>query len=65
MPNATACIGGQKFLIKDEGGAMNSNNVVVTAKTGETIDGEQSVVINSNYAAISVYTDGASKFFIF
>ena len=65
LPNATACIGGQKFLIKDEGGAMNSNNVVVTAKTGETIDGEQSVVINSNYAAISVYTDGASKFFIF
>jgi len=57
-------VDGQNFLIKDEGGAVTSNNIVITAKDGNSIDGEQSVTLSSNYGAINVYTDGSSKFFI-
>tara|TARA_R110001606_G_C15364679_1_gene648916 strand:+ start:660 stop:2201 length:1542 start_codon:yes stop_codon:yes gene_type:complete len=64
LPTAAACVDGQNFLIKDEGGAVTSNNIVITAKDGNSIDGEQSVTLSSNYGAINVYTDGSSKFFI-
>lgn len=56
---------GQMLVIKDEGGNASSNNVTVAASGSQTIDGKNSVVLESPYAAIQLYCNGADKYFIF
>ena len=64
LPTAASCLDGQTFLIKDEGGIAHTNKIIVICKVGDTIDGETSVILESPYAAINIYSNGSSKFFI-
>lgn len=60
---AAATIGeGTVYHIKDEGGNAGTNNITVDGNDSETIDGETTKVINTNYACISVYCDGSNWF---
>ena len=54
---------GQYVTIKKE---VNSNNEVTISTSGsQTIDGIASVVLESPYAALNVYSDGVSSYFIY
>ena len=64
LPNASTLNSGQTFVFKDEGGSSDAYNVVILADSGQTIDNRNKVVLESPYASLTIYTDGASKFFI-
>ena len=64
LPNANTLNSGQTFVFKDEGGAANTYNVVISASAGQTIDNQNKVILESPYSALTIYTDGVSKFFI-
>jgi hypothetical protein len=65
LPLANTLNDGQTFVIKDEGGAANSYRIVVKTSGSDTIDGATETSLLSPFSAISVYCDGASKFFIY
>jgi hypothetical protein len=52
---------GAYLIIKDEGGNANANNITLSA-SASTIDGTGTMVIESAYAAVNVYTNGTSWF---
>ena len=67
LPAAAAALDGQTWVIKDEGGSANSNNITVTGSgvAAETIEGTNKVVLESAYGALSLYCDGGTKFFVY
>ena len=65
LPSAGDYDAGQHFIVKDESGAANTKNITILTTGGQTIDGVASVVLESPYSAVSIYSDGASKFFIY
>jgi len=62
LPQASAAIVGEPYLVKDESGAAGTNNITVNVTGGGTIDGAASKVINTNYGSLRFYTDGANWF---
>jgi hypothetical protein len=65
LPNAGACSEGQTFIIKDEGGNADNNAITISAAGVQTIDGVNSVVLESPYAALQLYCNGVNKFFVY
>jgi len=66
LPNASTLPSGKHYVIKDEGGKADSKNIIVSCSVfGQTIDGASSVTANSPYAALNIYCDGTSKYFIY
>lgn len=51
-------IPGKKISIKDEGGNASINNITVNTSGGETLDGDTSLVIAINHAAIHLQWTG-------
>ena len=64
LPDAAALASGQTYVVKDEGGASNTNAITVLASGSQTIDGQNQVVLQSSYAAVSLYCNGTNKYFI-
>ena len=64
LPNANTLNDGQTFVFKDEGGSSNTYNIVISASSGQTIDNQNKVILESPYSSLTIYSDGASKFFI-
>lgn len=62
LPSAATVGVGKIYVIKDETGTAATNNITIATTGGQTIDGSASVIINTNYAAVSVYTDGTNWF---
>ena len=56
---------GQYFTIKDEAGNAQTYNITVKASGSQTIDGQSSVVLESPFVSINVYSNGTDKFFIY
>lgn len=66
LPDASTATEGQTWVFKDEGGVAPANNVIIRPTVGgQTIDGKAEIRLESSYAAIHMYTDGVSKYFIF
>jgi len=66
LPVANNTAEGQTFIVKDEGGASNTNAVVIhTSGDADKIDGGDSVVLESPYAAIAIYSDGTSRYYVY
>ena len=65
LPSAADYDSGQYFTIKDESGAADTKNITVLTSGSQTIDGHTSIVLESPYSAINLYSDGSSKFFIY
>lgn len=65
LPSASGSIAGRSYVIKDEGGAADINNIIIQASGSNTVDGFEAVYIESPYASMNVYTDGVSKWFIY
>lgn len=64
LPSASVCSNGQTFVIKDEGGAADIRNVSVVVVGSDTIDGQNSIVLESPYASIQLYCNGLNKYFV-
>lgn len=65
LPSAADFDAGQYFTVKDESGAADTKNITVLASGSQTIDGNASIVLESPYAAVNIYSDGTSKFFVY
>ena len=65
LPSAGDYDAGQYFTVKDESGLANSNNITILASGSQTIDGRSSIVLQSPYAAVNLYSNGTDKFFIY
>ena len=65
LPDASTLSDGQTYIIKDEAGNANSNNITIKASGSQTIDGVNSVLLESAFSSINLYTNGTNKFFIY
>ena len=65
LPAASGYTSGQYFTVKDESGNANVNNITILITGSDTIDGQPSIVLESPYAAVNIYTNGSNKFFIY
>ena len=65
LPNAASLTSGQTFIFKDENGAAASHVIKIIASGSQTIDDSNFVILESPYAAVNIYTDGVSKYFIY
>lgn len=65
LPSAGNYSAGQFFTIKDESGAADTKNITILTSGGQTIDGTGSIVLESPYAAVNIYSNGSDKFFIY
>jgi hypothetical protein len=64
LPSSANVLNGQTYIIKDEGGALSQYPVTIATTGEDTIDGQNSIVLESPYASIQLYCNGASKYFI-
>ena len=65
LPAAGAALDGQTWIVKDEGGNASSNNITITGSAdSNTIEGTNQIILESPYAAISLYCNGINKFFV-
>ena len=55
-------VSGRTLVIKDTGGNAFLNPITVTTEGGETIDGQDTFVMNSNYQSINLFTNGSNWF---
>jgi len=53
---------GRRLVIKDAGGLAGTNNITIATEGAETIDGSATAVINSDYSAINIYSDGTNLY---
>lgn len=65
LPDAANMQDGQTFVVKDEGGLADTNNITISPSGSQTIDGQNSVVLESPYASVQVYCNGVDKYFIY
>ena len=65
LPAAGLLGNGQTYVVKDEFGAANTNNVTIVASGSQTIDGSNSIVLESPFASIQLYCNGSDKFYIY
>lgn len=52
------------YTIKDGGGNAATNNITITAKSGDTIDGASTKVISTNFSAFDVYCSTSTKWLL-
>lgn len=55
---------GRIVCVKDVGGAAYTNNITIDANSSETIDGQTTQTISSNYGAVTMFCDGSNWFVI-
>jgi len=65
LPQASGISGGQTWIIKDEQGSCDANTLTIARQGSDTIDGETSYFLGSSRAALSIYCDGVSKYFVY
>jgi hypothetical protein len=65
LPDASTLANGQTFIFKDEAGSANSHTIEIKTTSPQTIDGVLTVQLESPFAAVNVYTNGADKYFIY
>ena len=63
IPSAQAVLERQ-ITFKDAGGNASTNSITIITESSELIDGQVTYVINSNYEAITLYSDGTNWFII-
>ena len=64
LPEATQLLDGQTIIIKDEGGSAANNHITVSGSASDTIDGKNTILLESPFASIQLYCNGENKFFI-
>tara|TARA_R100000152_G_C6757917_1_gene181771 strand:- start:421 stop:1194 length:774 start_codon:yes stop_codon:yes gene_type:complete len=65
LPDAAVLTDGHTYIIKDEGGEAGTNNITILASGSQTIDGENSLVLESPYASLSLYCNGFDRYYVY
>tara|TARA_B100000131_G_scaffold228025_2_gene219723 strand:- start:1054 stop:1836 length:783 start_codon:yes stop_codon:yes gene_type:complete len=65
LPDAAVLTDGHTYIIKDEGGNAGTNNITILAHGSQTIDGENSLVLESPYASLSLYCNGVDRYYVY
>jgi hypothetical protein len=65
LPAANTSTDGQVWVFKDEGGNAANNNITIIATGADKIDGQNSIVLESPYASVQLYSNGNDKFHVF
>ena len=65
LPSANALVAGHDIVIKDERGSAGSHPITIQTQGDDTIDGAESVILESSYGAINIYTNGTNRYFIY
>ncbi len=65
LPSAATLLNGQMIVIKDEGGAAHTNKITILASGSQTIDRQNSGVLESPYASLQLYCNGSKQYFIY
>ncbi len=65
LPGASTLTSGQYITVKDEGGNADVNSITILTSGSETIDGGSSIVMESSFAAVTIYSDGTDKYFVY
>jgi len=60
LPSLTSANEGKIYTIKDEGGRCSKNRLLITTSNGATIDGESTIVLQTDYVAINVYYNSSN-----
>ena len=55
---------GTNYIIKDSSGSAGTNNITVSANTGNTIQGAASTSISTDFGLVQIIYDGTSKWLI-
>jgi hypothetical protein len=63
LPAASTIPAGQCYIFSDESGNAATNNITITRNGTDTIEGLTTKVINQNYGATRLYSDGSTKWF--
>ncbi len=62
LPPSSVAGLGKIYIVKDLSGSALSTTITITAPTGETIDGESTSAINTNYGKVGFFSDGQNWF---
>ena len=65
LPPASGLAGGHTYIIKDQTGNAETNNITISTKNSDLIDGTNSVTLRSPHAAIQVFCNGVDRYLIF
>ena len=65
LPAATAAGYGHSYVIKDETGKANTNNITINTNGSNTIDGQNSIILGTPYISISIYCNGKTGWHIY
>jgi len=64
LPDASALLNGQIFVIKDELENADQFTITISASANQLVENRSSLTFASAGSSINLYTDGQSKFFI-
>ena len=64
LPLANAVSSGRVYILKDKDGQSNTNNITVTASGADTVDGNATATIDSNYSTTMLVTNGVDEWYI-
>ena len=65
LPAASGFTSGANFIVKDEAGNADNYNITIRTAGSDKIDGVGSITLESPYAAVSIYSNGSNKFFVY
>ena len=60
LPSASAVAAGRFYILKDITGQANTNNISIAPNGADTIDGDSSYTIDSDFASLILVSDGVS-----
>jgi hypothetical protein len=55
---------GERYVIKDSGGAAATNNIVIDPSDADTVDGSSTFTLDVNYQSVEVVSNGTNWFVI-
>ena len=55
---------GTNYIIKDSSGSAGTNNITVSANTGNTVQGSASTSITTDFGSVQIIYDGTNKWLI-
>ena len=64
LPLANSVSPGRFYYINDKDGLSNTNNITIATAGGDLIQGSTSFLVDSNYSAITLVSDGAGQWLV-
>lgn len=64
LPKASLAGFGKVYIVKDASGSISSTTITIDSNGTETIDGDTTYVISTNFGRIGMYCDGSNWFTI-